>query len=200
MKLALALLLVLSGAARADDAAVASIQQQLAPFATLHGKFTQTKKIQILSRPLVSSGDFALVKDKGLIWRTTQPIASAVRITPGGIAQLKDGKTTVLVSAKDQPGVSAVGKVLFAIFSLDLNRVRQHFAFRSAAAPAGKPWSAVLEPTDPGLSKFVRSIALTGERTVEGLTLTEANGDVTSIRFSDTQASPLSPQEAALLE
>lgn len=202
-------LLLISGAAHAapsprapsrDDAAVASIQKQLAPFATLHGRFTQTKRIRVLSRPLVSSGDFVLVKERGLLWRTTEPIAAAVRITPGGIAQLKDGKTTVLVSAKDQPGVSAVGKVLFAIFSLDLGRFREHFAFRSAAAPAGKPWTAVLAPTDAGLATFVRSIELTGERTLEGLTLVEANGDVTSIRFADTRATPLTPQEEALFE
>jgi len=201
LRLALLLSLAAAGTARADNAAVASIQSQLAPFGALQGHFHQSKTIRVLSRPLVSSGDFVLVKDKGLVWRTTSPLTTGVRITPQGIAQLKDGKATVLVSAKDQPGMSAVGKVLFAVFSLDLQRLQQHFAIRSASAPVGKPWTATLTPTDPGVAKFVKSISLQGEKTVTSLELTEANGDVTAIHFSDVVLSRApTAEEQALLE
>ena len=72
---------------------------------------------------------------------------------------------------------------------------------RAASAPPGKPWTARLEPTDAGVAKFVRSISLTGARTVEALELTEANGDVTTIHFTDVRlSSSPTPQEKALLE
>jgi hypothetical protein len=190
-----------AGVARADPAAVAAIQQRLAPFQALTGRFEQSKRIRVLSKPLVSSGDFVLLKDRGLIWRTTSPIQSGVRITPQGIAQLEGGKAKVLVSAKEQPGMSAVGKVLFAVFSLDLARLQQHFQVRSASAPEGKPWTAVLTPIDAGVARFVREISLSGGRTVDAIELTEANGDVTSIRFKDLHASPsVTPAQKALLE
>lgn len=203
MRLLLALFLVLGlpGLARAEPPAVSAIQKRLAPFQALTGRFEQSKRIRVLTKPLVSSGDFVLLKDRGLVWRTTSPIQSRVRITPRGIAQLEDGKATVLVSAKEQPGMSAVGKVLFAVFSLDLSRLQKHFQIRSAAAPEGKPWTAVLTPTDAGVAKFVREISLEGDRTVDRIELTEANGDVTSIRFSDLVLSAaVSPEQKALLE
>lgn len=202
MRLLLCLLLLaapLPGWAAAKD--LASIKRQLATPAVLKGRFEQARAIKVLRKPLKSSGRFVLAKGTGLLWQAEKPLPSLLRITREQIAQLKDGKAKVFVDTKAQPGLSVVGKILFAVFSADVDELQRHFEFISTTAKAGQPWTASLRPLDKNVAKVVVGIEISGGRTVHELRLAEANGDSTVIRFLDvSEKAPLSPAEAALFE
>jgi len=188
-------------AAPATPATLADIQKQLTPFQVVSGKFTQSKKIKIITQPLVSSGAFVLAKGKGLLWHTEKPFDATLRITQAGIAELDHGKVNTLVSTQAQPGMQQVGELLFAVFSGDLKALGAHFTFDAIQAPPGAPWSAVLRPRDPQVAKFVTSIALRGQKTMHGLTLVEANGDTTEIAFDAVVVdAKLTPAQVAQFE
>lgn len=180
---------------------VDTLQRQLRPFKSLKGTFVQTQQLKGIRKPLVSRGTFALSQGRGILWQTQKPFVSAIRINPSGIAQVKDGKVTSLVSSRDQPRLEEMGKLFSALFSADVEALKPQFEFISVEAPQNAPWKAVLKPSDPGMGKVVDSLVLTGQHTVEGLTLFEHNGDVTVIRFSDLKPDEaLSREEAAALE
>lgn len=200
----LALLCLLSGAAlaAAGEAELQAISRGLAPFATLKGRFEQSKTIRVLKKPLKSEGEFALRKDKGVLWRNAKPLPSTVRVRRDDIAQIKDGAAVVLVSLKEQPALGLIGKVLFAVFSADLKELERHFEFTRAVPPdAAGHWEAGLRPRDALIRKLVERIELGGGRVVDTVTLAEANGDSSVIRFKDVSINaPLSDEEEALLE
>lgn len=200
--LLLLVLLARAASAASVDADLSAIKARLAPFDTLKGSFEQTKKIRVIKKPLKSEGDFLLLKNKGVLWRSARPMPSALRIRRDDISQIKDGKAAVLVSTRDQPSLGLIGKVLFAIFSADVDELKRHFEFTRAAAPdAAGHWEAVLRPRDGMVRKVVDRIELGGGRVVETLTLFEVNGDYSVIRFKDVSENrPLSKEEAALFE
>lgn len=185
----------------ANGAGLEAIKRQLAPFDGLKGGFQQSKKIRVIKKPLVSEGDFILLKGKGVIWRTLKPMASTLRISRDDIAELKGGKAAILVSMKDQPALGIIGKVLFAVFSADVDELKRHFDFVRVDPPdSSGHWSADLRPRDAMVRKGVERIGIEGGRFVEAITLGEANGDVSVIRFASTSESRPSKEEEALFE
>lgn len=203
MKIAILLCLLARPALAAGiDDDLLAIKKQLVPFATLKGGFEQNKKIRVIKKPLKSAGDFTLLKGKGVLWRTTSPMASTVRVSRDDIAQIKDGKALVMVSMKDQPALGLIGKVLFALFSADIDELKRHFEFTAATAPNGAGhWNASLRPRDAMVRKVVSRIELEGGRVVDALTLYEVNGDYSVIHFKDVaENGPLNKEEAALFE
>ena len=188
-------------AAMASDADLAAIKKQLAPYAALKGGFEQSKKIRVIKKPLKSQGEFVLLKGKGVLWRTLRPMTSTLRISRDDIAEIKDGKAAILISMKDQPALGIIGKVLFAVFSADVDELKRHFDFTRAVPPdASGRWSLVLRPRDAMVRKGVERIALEGGRFVESITLDEVNGDVSAIRFLNTSEGRPSREEEALFE
>ncbi len=203
MKIAILVgLLAQSALAAAPDADLQAIKKTLAPFATLTGTFEQTKKIRVIKKPLKSEGDFTLLKNKGVLWSTRKPMVSILRVRRDDIAQIKDGKATVVVSLKDQPALGLIGKVLFAVFSADVDELKRHFEFTRVTPPdAAGHWEASLRPRDAMVRKVVDRIELGGGRVVETLTLNEVNGDSSVIRFKNVvEDRPLSKEEAKLFE
>ena len=189
-------------AALAVDADLEAIKKELASSVTLKGAFEQTKKIRVIKKPLASSGDFLLLKDKGVLWRTVKPMESTLRITRDDISEIKNGKAAVLVSMKDQPALGLISRVLFAVFSTDVDELKRHFEFTRAQRPdeAGH-WAAALRPRDAMVRKAVERIEIAGGRVVESITLGEVNGDVSVIRFKDvSEIRTPSKDDAALFE
>lgn len=179
-----------------------SIKERMLPFTTLKGSFEQSKQIRLIKKPLRSQGEFTLLKDKGVLWRTIEPTTSLLRITHDEIVQIKDGKTTVLVSLKQNPALGLIGKILFAVFSADIEELKRNFEFtRDDLNRQTGHWEASLLPKDPMVRKVIDHIDLSGGRTLETLRLYEVNGDKTSIIFTRvSQNRHLSKKEGALFE
>ena len=188
-------------AANASDADIQAIKKTLAPYAVLKGGFEQSKKIRVIKKPLKSEGEFTLIKGKGVLWRTLKPMTSTLRISRDDIAEIKDGKAAILISMKDQPALGIIGKVLFAVFSADVDELKRHFDFIRATRPdeAGH-WVLVLRPKDAMVRKQIERIDIEGVRFVEGLTLSEVNGDASVIRFTHLTESRPGKEEEALFE
>ncbi|MBI5245215.1 MAG: outer membrane lipoprotein carrier protein LolA [Elusimicrobia bacterium] len=199
MKALLAILLVILPAT-AHPGIVEDIQKQLTPFTVLRGRFQQVKTIKIIKRPLRSSGDFVLAKDKGALWRTLKPALSAIKITAVEVAQIKDGKVGFRMRAEDQPALRLISKVLFAVFSADVGELKRHFDITGPPLVEGR-WKAELKPKEALVAKVVAQIRLQGGKTLEKIEISEANGDRTVIDFSDVKlGAELSGAESASFE
>lgn len=158
------------------------------------GEFRQEKRIANLSKPLVSSGEFIYLKDKGLLWQIAKPYPSDAIITGETLIQRVKGKTIVRVDAKSQPGYSAVSRIFMALVGSDWGALEQDFTISGKVD--GKNWQLELTPKGGLFASFAKTLTLTGSTALTQLNIAEKNGDSTHYTFSNvTAAGKLSAEE-----
>lgn len=197
--LALLCSLLLSFAAMAKQGD--GVRARLAKPAVLRGEFAQEKQLHGFRNPLKSSGDFLLLRDRGIAWNTRAPFASSTRLTRKKLlATMPDGSTRVLIDAGTSPGMAAVNSLLMALVAGDLDALATRFTLKETLrGDAG--WSLALQPRDATLKQAFASIVLEGDRYVRSVEIFEPGGDRTRIRFSALrEAPPATRAEAAQLD
>ncbi|WP_410498066.1 LolA family protein [Chitinibacter sp. S2-10] len=150
------------------------------------GEFRQEKNIASLSKPLVSSGTFIYLKQRGLLWQLEKPYASDAIITGETLIQRVKGKTIVKVDAKSQPGYSAVSRVFMALVGSDWRVLEQDFTITGKVD--GTRWQLELTPKGGLFASFANTLTLTGNSTLQQLDIAEKNGDSTHYTFSNVSA------------
>lgn len=141
----------------------------------LRGHYHQRKFLREIPRPLISTGEFLLVRDRGIWWHTRTPLESELTLTPGGVVR--------------QPGAERAASMFFALFALDLDTLARSFDL--FVMPSGTQWQLGLRPRDAALAAWFETATLSGGARVEQVTLIEAAGDRTEIKL-DAVAQPLS--------
>jgi outer membrane lipoprotein-sorting protein len=192
------------GAAWAGDAMppiVDAVRARLGGQAVVRGQFEQRKKIAGFKAPLVSRGDFLVLRDRGVFWHTRGPFESTLVITRDRlVARQADGSVATRLDSRDEPSLRAINETLFALMSADLSVLARQFVVEGALVGAAG-WSLVLQPKDAAMARFVSRITLEGDHFVQTVALAEAQGDGSFIRFSQQAgaASP-TPEEVARFE
>ena len=164
-----------------------SVVAGLAEAGVVRGNFTQTRKIELLSRPLESSGNFIL-SDLGLYWQQTQPFTS-VLIADGErmVQRLEDGPATS-VDVADNPMVLPFSRIFLSIFEGSEEELRSNFEVSFASV--GDDWTMTLKPTAYPLSEAIETINLQGREYIDGIAIINRFSDEMTIRFSDVQTLP----------
>lgn len=164
---------------------VKQIQSMLAKPTTLCGRFDQTKTLNGMKKPLLSSGRFCVVNGKGVVWRTLQPFSSTLRLTRDEIVNYQGDKVAMRLDAKQEPTVRIINSVLFSLLAGDLEQLDTLFVVDGKVT--GNNWHVALTARQPALAKAIGSISLDGALYVNGIHMNEASGDHTSIVFSGIQ-------------
>ena len=177
------------------------VRARLAKPVVLRGEFVQEKQLHGFRNPLKSSGDFLLLRDRGIAWNTRAPFASSTRLTRKKLlATMPDGSTHVLIDASTSPGMAAVNALLMALVAGDLDALATRFTLKETLRADGG-WSLALQPRDAALKQAFSRIVLDGDRYVRGVEIMEPAGDRTRIRFNGLrEAPPATRQEAAQLD
>jgi Outer membrane lipoprotein carrier protein LolA len=169
-----------------SDGVVSRIAAQLSNNSPLTiGAFTQEKRLKFLHKPLVSRGEFIFAKERGVLWKTQEPMASVLYVGEGGM--LADGARQSLPAD--------VGRIFRALLGGDFNALAQDFSMQGEDK-AGK-WQVRLMPINPEVQKMIQTVTIDGDREITAITLTETGGNVTSIAFSAiSHPSQLSPRQS----
>jgi hypothetical protein len=169
---------------------------ELAATAQIRGKFIQRRYLSGLPRPLVSSGEFTLAREQGILWHTLEPFASEFLLTPHGMT-LRDGTTETHLPNTERPALKTALEMFLAIFALDVERLAG--SFELYGLNDGDRWQVGLRPRDGGLAQVFERAVITGDRHVQRIELESPGGDRTEIEFSDVEArnSALDAVEAA---
>lgn len=171
------------------------IRQRVGTPEMVRGQFEQSKQIAALERPLRSSGDFLMARNRGVLWRTRKPFPQVLKLTQHDIIQEQNGKVRFQLSAEREPAVQVINQALFALFAGDFAALEQSFS--STCKTEGGRWWVVMQPTASALARIFKEIRLEGANTVQRIELLEASGDRTEMRFHDTRVnSTLSVEEA----
>lgn len=195
IKTVLAATIVLMSHAQ-GDAALTQIQKMVARPVVLCGEFDQQKTLVGLKKPVRSTGRFCEVVDKGVLWNTLTPFASALRLSRDEIVQSQGDRVTSRLSARDEPTVGVISDLLFSVLAGDFARLKSGFKIDATAQATS--WSAKLVPKESGMRRVISAIELGGGEYVQKITMIEASGDRTVITFANmaTGANALQPDEA----
>jgi hypothetical protein len=199
---ALAALLSFSGPGWSQDQAPAGqgdgagVRARLAQPEVLRGRFEQRKQLQGFRNPLVSRGEFLLLRDRGVAWDTTEPFASSTLLTRERLlTRLPDGSQRIVLDAAASPGMAAVNSLLMALVAGDLDALAPQFHIEEALLADGG-WTLNLDPRDAGLKRVFARIVLSGDRHVREVHIEESGGDRTALRFLHLSDQPATPTAA----
>ncbi len=189
-------LLLLSAAVHAADL-VADVRSRLAQPAVLRGEFEQSKQVQGFKKPLLSKGDFLVARERGVIWRTREPFAGVLKLTPNEIVATQGSDVAFRLTAATEPTVRVINGLLFALLNGDVAALDAQFKLDGSVQ--AKAWTLNLTPKQAAFAKILAHVELSGDQYVRRVVLDEANGDRTTIVFRGQLVEPakLTVDEAA---
>lgn len=150
-------------------AVLSAAMPDLGAVEVLRGDYIQRKYLQEIPRALTSSGEFLLVRDRGVWWHTQVPLESELMLShrPG-----------------QAPGLDIAASTFFALFALDLDTLARSFELFAMQSESSQPhWTLGLRPRDAALATWFEQITLAGGKQLDKVILIETAGDRTEIEL-----------------
>lgn len=146
-----------------NSVSLSNISSQIPELKDIRCKFKQEKFLQNISKPLVSSGDFEFVKNKGVYFYTTYPIKSTVGYTNRNYKQIND-----IIKAVSSKKYSEIDKE-FNCFFLKTENI----------------WTLGLRPKPTSnLKNYINTITVKGSDYIQEIEISQTNGNKTLIWFT----------------
>jgi hypothetical protein len=167
----------------------------------LRGRFTQDRTLAGFAKPLRSTGDFALIPGRGLIWHTKIPFENITVIQPQGILVRTNAQETLRLSADRLPGLSHLYDVMSGAVGGNTAVLQTDFVVRHSKA--GGAWQIILAPLHPDKPAMaqIKMLTVTGSHFVETIEIDKGGGDSDRLSFLEQAVTKGAPtaEEAALL-
>ena len=163
------------------------------PNPNLKADFIMTRKVAVLKESLTSKGRLMLGGKGRLRWETTSPNKSTLIVNgANGWLHYPDLSVTKAFDMASDPVMRLMSEQLCALTGGDLTALSSLYEIR-----AGRDGEKLLVPKDPNIRKLFRTLHVIMPKTgvVSEVTLVSANGDTTTIEFSNTvQNATLDPR------
>lgn len=174
---------------------LARIGAQIEQFPVVRAEFVQTKQMAALKRPLITTGRLMYSRQHGVLWQIEQPFRMSYILGEERIVEIGSDGVRRERGVREIPGLAQVGRVFRAMLGANTTALQDYFDV--AVQGEASKWDVVLKPRQAQLAQFLTGMQLSGARFVESITISEAGGDSTQIRFRNTQGAS-APNEAEL--
>jgi len=162
--------------------AFTKISARLAEHSIVKGNFEQEKKINRLNRVLVSSGNFLIVPELGMVWDTLKPFPSAMTLGKNYILQSRGGKRTVLSAVGNETFIR-MAEVIRAVFTANTEKLTENFEIYFTGVNTN--WEMGLVPKDKFIASITERIVMKGDSSIKSILIYEQNGDSTGYILSN---------------
>jgi len=147
------------------------------------GNFEQEKHLNRLNRSLISSGNFIIAAEQGMVWETLKPFPSTMIMGNNFIMQSRpDGQKTVL-GAQGNETFTQMSVIISSVFSGQAQRLLENFEVYFFGSVSN--WNMGLIPKDSVFASFVTKITMSGDFAIRSIRLFEQNGDVITYTLSN---------------
>lgn len=168
-----------------------TLKQQLKNTESIQGEFIQTRHLYQLPQALKTTGQFTLLRDKGLFWQIIQPFPLNIRLRDDGIAQQDEqGKWHI----SNQHGQAQQIALFMALLSGDTTTLSEQFELYLSGE--AENWQLSLKPKSHILQQVFTEIRLKGGNFIQQIEIVEKQGDYSIIIFSQQKLN-VSPNSAA---
>ena len=149
----------------------------------IKGNFIQEKYLNRLDRSLISSGNFIIAVEQGMVWETLQPFPSTMILGRNFIMQSRpDGRKSIL-SAQGNETFTHMADVISVVFSGQSQGLLENFKVYFLGGISN--WNMGLLPRDSVFTAFVTKITMSGDSAIRSIRLFEQNGDIITYTFSN---------------
>ncbi len=177
-----AVLLGAPGLAQQSQAwGITQLMQTLAQVKSSSAQFTERKTMRMLSEPLVTSGTLLYLAPDQVQKITVLPKRERVAVR-GDTVTLDGGQDerSRTLSLSDYPEIGGIVEGIRATLAGDLPTLRRYYAVQLDGSATD--WRLLLQPSDPKLQKFLKSIRIAGDGNKVHTVVTEdGDGDISEM-------------------
>jgi len=148
------------------------------------GEFVQQKQLQILAKPIVSSGRFQL-SEQQFIWEIEQPFAIGYVFFDQTLVRNMDGEQQTIAPSAE-PMLYGFFSFFFSLMNLSEQSLEQFFnVYYLPAEAADKSWQLGLLPKNKSIARSLKQLQVQGVGAqINQVELVEQGGDKTRLTFS----------------
>jgi hypothetical protein len=168
-----------------------AICAQLASRPYTRGVFEQIRTLKKQKRSLMSSGDFIVAADLGLVWITKTPVPSLTTLGRDYMIQSVPGGTSTRIDAKGNDMYISMADTISSLFTGNAQKLKSGFDnyYTETQSVDGKTWTVGLVPKERAFRNYAQRIILEGFNGAEGavirlIVIHEKSGDNLSYAFS----------------
>ncbi len=170
----------------ADDPLVNKLLASGEATTSLHADLTQEKHFRFMKDPLISTGSFSYQKPGRLRWQVDGEGALTILMN-GSSVRVKEKGHEIAVTGIERKMYSAITELVNGIVTGDLLKSQR---VKASYFTQGDDLIVLLLPVDPRMTKHFKEVKMNFNRTsllLDVLRITEADGDLTEWRFTNTQ-------------
>ncbi|MCL2804575.1 MAG: outer membrane lipoprotein carrier protein LolA [Treponema sp.] len=147
------------------------------------GNFVQEKYLNRLDRSLISSGNYIIAAEQGMVWETLKPFPSTMIMGKDFIMQSRpDGRKSVL-SAQGNESFTQMADILSSVFSGRGQGLLENFEVYFSGSVSN--WNMGLLPRSSVFASFAAKITMSGDSAIRSIRIFEQNGDVITYTLSN---------------
>ncbi len=165
-----------------------TLQQESEKLTSITARFTQSKNMRILSRPLISTGMFYFKAPASVRWEYDAPVQSILLMHEGSVKRYIQGSGGLTEDAG--AALQSMNVVLQEIALWSRGRFNESPAF-AAELKAGDRPRILLTPRDAGMAKIISRIDITfvpdRPGVISSITIGEGEGGTTVFQFTDVK-------------
>lgn len=177
---------------------------KLAETPIIKGNFSQEKFLSRFGRSLVSSGNFIISAEHGMVWETLKPFPSTMILGKDFMLQSRpDGQMSVM-SAQGNETFTQMASVLSAVFSGQSQGLIENFEVFFFGTVSN--WNIGLLPKDKMIASFAAKITMNivvsnGNSAIRSIKIFEQSGDIITYTLSNhNYPARLSEHERSLFQ
>lgn len=153
------------------------------------GTFTQEKHLSRFGRSLMSSGNFIISAEHGMVWETLKPFPSTMSLGNDFIIQSRPGGQTSVLSSQGNETFTQMASVISSVFSGKSQGLLENFEVFFFGSVTN--WNIGLLPRDSIIASFAAKIIMSGDIASNGsvairsIQIFEQSGDVITYTLSN---------------
>ena len=170
--------------AQSNDEIMAKLTQAAASMKSMQCNFTQNKTMSMLAEPTISKGRMCYVSPDKMKWEYTDPYPFAIKVDGEKMTKIADGKEEIL----DTKNRMYQGMMKIIMSSATGKNLFDKSAFDVTISSDGNFWRADMKPKKSDMKRMFSTMTFYFEKKrdiINKVVLTEANGDNTTIQFTD---------------
>jgi hypothetical protein len=164
---------------------------QLARRPYTKGIFVQTRTLSRQNRSLVSSGDFIVAADLGVVWITKSPVPSITALGRDYMIQSVPGGTGTRIDAAGNDIFISMADTISSLFTGNAQRLKTSFDnyYLEVLTAGVRVWTVGLVPKDRTFRSYAQRIVIEGvaseqEAIIQSIVIYESTGDSLTYAFS----------------
>lgn len=150
--------------------------------------FTQTRHMEILSKPIRTEGRLVFSEGQGIAWLIEKPFPTKLALTDTHVTEWGDKDERMRSPLSTRPRLASLVSFLIPLLAGNFDELDEDFLVEASLTDGG--WQVILTPKAGIMGKVISSIDIAGDSVVREVSVRESGGDWTQLSFGKYSPMP----------